>query len=674
MSEPLDILTYQPIREWTGDIIDFGMPTHDGNVRLTEIVTSSQGALEATMRAIDVSEMEDLLAPAREPDKLKIIRMFFGDQEEVDILPAIEAAEAFITNYLDIHMNLTGKTYEISFGGYHKIGLSGAHTEAVEKEVEPPRILNISTGFISHPADWNLDGMPYISFSWDDVDTPRCSNSNYTTQGNCEASIITPDFCRDVNLNEIMVHRMSDPDTWIPFASSSGVCLNLNVGCYYSSNGTSWSWSNANTGEDPEASCATYASENSTYYYHWYADNYTWGGAVYNSWWPTTETTSAHIHYNLMEQINHHFYPETWSMPIVPEETIHYNEISDSGIMTPGRSTRAWFVTNTFEFENGVIDESPIDPDIYLIAGMPAHNFVDTNNSRPLSVYGYTNYYDRARIRFKSPQQNTAVGNRAFSPPDRFRIYRSRYWHYGSNYSGSDYQYGIKTLAGEVERIDDSFHYFDDWEQDLRALGLESYQGSYYYVTAVWDDWNWHRGLSVTKYDNYSNGDFDSDFSWFDTATVLDSWEDWYIDEYHNSSSWRYIAHQYRGFFRASVTGTYTFYLNSDDSGWLWLGNSGETVNSLESRRSDTNELIDNSGDHPAVEVSATINLVEGNIYPILMYHGQGWGGMTFDLSFTPPGGTRTYDGSNFYYPDEAIIEGQEVEGRFSSMIYSYFR
>ena len=75
---------------------------------------------------------------------------------------------------------------------------------------------------------------------------------------------------------------------------------------------------------------------------------------------------------------------------------------------------------------------------------------------------------------------------------------------------------------------------------------------------------------------------------------------------------------EYKGYFLASYTGTHTFYLNSDDGSYLWVGLtalSGYTT---------ANALINNGGLHALSEVSATVDLVAGTYYPFRIQFGNG--------------------------------------------------
>jgi len=103
---------------------------------------------------------------------------------------------------------------------------------------------------------------------------------------------------------------------------------------------------------------------------------------------------------------------------------------------------------------------------------------------------------------------------------------------------------------------------------------------------------------------------------------------------------------EYKGYFLATYTGSHTFYLNSDDGSWLWIGPtalSGFTT---------TNALVQNVGLHPPQEVSATINLVAGTYYPIRIQFGNGPdGGGSLIASYAHSGQakTSTWTGKIFY-------------------------
>jgi hypothetical protein len=98
------------------------------------------------------------------------------------------------------------------------------------------------------------------------------------------------------------------------------------------------------------------------------------------------------------------------------------------------------------------------------------------------------------------------------------------------------------------------------------------------------------------------------------------------------------------GYFRASITGNYTFYTASDDWSYLWIGDTalaGYTT---------SNATVNNGGYHDVQERSGTVYLIKGVYYPIRIQWGEGVGGDDCQVSFTPPNGTRTYNGTGYYF------------------------
>jgi hypothetical protein len=103
---------------------------------------------------------------------------------------------------------------------------------------------------------------------------------------------------------------------------------------------------------------------------------------------------------------------------------------------------------------------------------------------------------------------------------------------------------------------------------------------------------------------------------------------------------------QLEGYFLASYTGTHTFYLNTDDGGWLWIGLtalSGYTT---------ANALVKNGGQHGVQEVSATVNLVAGTYYPLRIQFGNGPSGpgvLVASYEHSGQAKTSTWTGKIFY-------------------------
>jgi hypothetical protein len=97
------------------------------------------------------------------------------------------------------------------------------------------------------------------------------------------------------------------------------------------------------------------------------------------------------------------------------------------------------------------------------------------------------------------------------------------------------------------------------------------------------------------------------------------------------------------GYFKANVTGTWTFYLWGDDYSYLWIGNnalSGYTTSNYNIYAPYTTSAV----------TSCTISLIAGVYYPIRIQHYQGVSGLNLQFSFQPPSGGITSNGQGFFF------------------------
>ena len=103
---------------------------------------------------------------------------------------------------------------------------------------------------------------------------------------------------------------------------------------------------------------------------------------------------------------------------------------------------------------------------------------------------------------------------------------------------------------------------------------------------------------------------------------------------------------EYKGYFLATYTGSHTFYLNSDDGRYIWVGLtalSGYTT---------ANALINHGGLHALSEVSATTSLVAGTYYPFRIQFGNGPAGpgqLIASYAHSGQAKTSTWTGKIFY-------------------------
>ena len=865
--ENQDILTYRPIQEWTGYIVDFGMPTHDGNKSLTEIVTSSNSALEATKRAMELSFFSDTLAPARSPEKLEIVRMFFGGDiggnlAQLDLAVYEEALIShFIESFFSVSMpEFSGtKSYLVSWAEYKQgVGFVDFHQIPHITDVRNPIGLLSNYGTVSSPGNWDWDGMPWLQIWWDPIADFHCTDPTHNNQTACEASVDwgycrtshnsewssanTPPltmrkddgYCFDVATDAPLTQydgdysqcTASSSRRWeavgpveanIDLYNSNYYCeyadtYNNGIGkCFYQTGGNSNTaqWHPYSAYSGTEDSCMNLSVNNPGWHYlywMWLAPGNTWT-EVNNKWLPDPDTVAAHQHYNLLTSDNHRHLPAVFDSGSVTAATYYYTDTHPSfgNGLTDGRSIHPWWVTNTFEWltddcsdttstvtagafvignkytiltindggdpagantdftaigaanndigttfiATGVgtgtgtatyilttcvpyTHDVAIDPDYYTIMSFGPHAFVNTNSGDPQSMYGYQGtYFDYTQIRWRPPQYNYDVSQRAYPPPDYYRIYRSPYWSPGGlQLTDSDYQVGIWKLVGEVaHNSDNGYHYFQDPRLELANIGIEAYQTVAYNVTPVWEKWNWKRGLTYSRHYGYpyqwdpalyeylSGVYVYGDLNWATTGHAITGavipspdiqYEDFAIRLDDNTTG---RFHRHAGYFRAAVTGLYAFHTRTDDSGYLWMAmntaycsssyyttqstceNAGETwtfavgvadqsVSTLEGNRTAGNALCAAPGLHGDWLRTGYINLVAGAIYPILSYNGNNQGAHTMWLEFTPPGGSRTFDGSDHFYPESGIgavnpsaNDGQFVEGGWSNTtVFSSYR
>lgn len=101
------------------------------------------------------------------------------------------------------------------------------------------------------------------------------------------------------------------------------------------------------------------------------------------------------------------------------------------------------------------------------------------------------------------------------------------------------------------------------------------------------------------------------------------------------------------GYFLAPATGQFTFYINSDDASYLFLGDGADIANNIDL----DNATVDNGGRHGATERSGTFNLVSGEYYKVFAVFGNDTGPGTAEFSYEGPSIAKTSDftGRLFY-------------------------
>jgi hypothetical protein len=104
---------------------------------------------------------------------------------------------------------------------------------------------------------------------------------------------------------------------------------------------------------------------------------------------------------------------------------------------------------------------------------------------------------------------------------------------------------------------------------------------------------------------------------------------------------------QWLGYFKPTTTETYTFFTNSDDASYMWIG-----ANAL-SGFTTANATVNNGGTHADQERSGTSALTAGIYYPIRIQFGESGGGDNFGFNYSTPTITKTTNvtGLVFYNP-----------------------
>jgi len=154
-------------------------------------------------------------------------------------------------------------------------------------------------------------------------------------------------------------------------------------------------------------------------------------------------------------------------------------------------------------------------------------------------------------------------------------------------------------------------------------------------------------GLYKTTYTGY----FADDVNFFATATPATfganpatSVQTTVIEEPATADGESFSV-QWLGYFKPTTTETHTFFLNSDDASFMWIGATAVTGFTT------GNALINNGGSHAPQEVSGSIALTAGQYYPVRIQFGEEGGGDLLAFNYSTPTivKTTTVTGKVFY-------------------------
>jgi len=157
-------------------------------------------------------------------------------------------------------------------------------------------------------------------------------------------------------------------------------------------------------------------------------------------------------------------------------------------------------------------------------------------------------------------------------------------------------------------------------------------------------------GLNFRIYDGY----FDDKIDFFTSDKIIGSGtgvlntQD--INTLTNNSGTlsEYFSVEWTGKFKAQETGTYQFWVSSDDASYLWIGESVGNATTA-------NALIKLPGTRGMSESTGKIDLVAGKYYDIRIVYGQASYAYNIIMSFKPPGKQRITSGNGYFYTDSPV-------------------
>ena len=158
-------------------------------------------------------------------------------------------------------------------------------------------------------------------------------------------------------------------------------------------------------------------------------------------------------------------------------------------------------------------------------------------------------------------------------------------------------------------------------------------------------------GLLFTNYVGY----FNDNPNYFATATSSYAGVDIGALDFGSAtgSTGNLFSNQYVGLFKASTDETYTFYLNSDDAAFMWIGAAADASPLLTS-----SALVNNEGTHSVQERTGSIALTSGSYYSIRIQYGENTGGEIFTASFSTDTISKTSNFTNYTFYSASFGNG----------------
>ena len=162
--------------------------------------------------------------------------------------------------------------------------------------------------------------------------------------------------------------------------------------------------------------------------------------------------------------------------------------------------------------------------------------------------------------------------------------------------------------------------------------------------------------INGLKFEHYPDGYFGDNVNWFISKTPQDTgytsmgYNIHYLSNNIIKGNMNYDLRQtysfeWTGYFRASVSGTYTFSTGSDDASYLWIGDNATTGYTT------SNSIVSNGGLHGMRYREGQITLEKNSYYPIRIQFGEKSGGDNMVVRFKVPDNSEwIYNGNGYYY------------------------
>ena len=347
-----DILKYTPEVAWNNKILNFGMPSIAGNLRLTEICLESQDCLTATKRAMDLSFTDGNWSAARTPEVLEIVRTLFGADTgiELEFSAAIYETHDIETYVEGFGPELVSKDWLIDIDKY--IILAIRKTSDIShniKQVWTPRDVTMTPTSRPHAysngitgpdiTNWDEDGEPMYTLSFLPFWHQYCSDGVTLNQNDCN-SLAYDGYCRQQSDNRTESVVRGDPapngtgGEIVPYDSTDLVRHTTNTHCwsgYGGNNGGRCSYSNtngqtwSNYGNNwTREQCLETTTQNNTgwnyLWWKWAEDGNDWW-SIYHNWFPSLDTYNHFKEYRVKTS-------SSKAMQIYPQTHITHTDFS----------------------------------------------------------------------------------------------------------------------------------------------------------------------------------------------------------------------------------------------------------------------------------------------------------------------------------------------------------